>query len=134
MFKLLFQRKSSQKKDVLACSPELRRSVLLIFGDQEATSAQEKKGISEKAQSIPSLKPPPSRKIRSREDLEKYLQLCSTQPPLAEGHGCKDVTSRHRSLDKYKKRYFVLYSGILLYYDHKSSYNKDRRNGLVRRR
>ena len=114
-------------KDVLESTAEAKRSLL-----EKSEAALVLEG--EKPPKIQLLAPPlqlgTSVKIRSDEELEKYLQICSTQPPLAEGHGCKDV-EKFRTFARFRKRYFVLYEGLLLYYDHKSSYDRDKKNGLV---
>ena len=118
MLKLRFQRKSA--KDVLATAAEIRGSLLML------SQATEKKRPID-VQLAPSVQPAASVKIES---IEKYLEVCSTQPPLAEGHGCKDV-HKLKTFDKFRRRYFVLYEGLLLYYNHKSCYVRDKKNGLV---
>lgn len=70
-------------------------------------------------------------KIRTQEDLTKYLETCSGQSPIKEGHVCKDITKPMSTLDRFRKRYFVLYHGVLLYYKYKSQYEKDRKKGFV---
>lgn len=69
-------------------------------------------------------------KINTCEDLEKYLAICSTEAPIAEGYVCKD-TRRSKSFEKFRRRYFVLHNGVLLYYNHRSEYIRDQKNGLV---
>ena len=69
-------------------------------------------------------------KITSHDDLIMRLEKCSLQSPLMEGYGCKDV-SKARALEPFRRRYFVLYNGLLLYYHHKSHFEKDKKNGLV---
>lgn len=71
-------------------------------------------------------------KIRNSEDLVKYLEICSGEEPLVEGYLCKDI-SYPSFFDRFRRRYFVLHDGLLLYYKHKSHYNKDKSNGLVSR-
>lgn len=69
-------------------------------------------------------------KIGNSEDLVKYLEICSGEEPLAEGHICKDI--RYPTIfNRFRRRYFVLYNGLLLYYRHKALYNSDKRKGLV---
>ena len=69
-------------------------------------------------------------KISTYDDLTMKLEKCSIQAPLMEGYGCKDV-SRARSFEPFRRRYFVLYKDLLIYYHHKSQYEKDKKNGLV---
>lgn len=69
-------------------------------------------------------------KIRTHTDLAEYLEICSSQTPLMEGHLCKDI-SKPKIFDKFRRRYFILYRGILLYYNYKSQYEMDKRKGLV---
>ena len=65
-------------------------------------------------------------------DVRAYLnQVCTILEPVIEGHGCKD-SSKTRSWFGFHRKYFVLYDGILLYYDHKSNYLQDKSKGLVR--
>lgn len=69
--------------------------------------------------------------VENKADVSLYLkEVCSTREPILEGHGCKDM-SKAWSIFGFHRKYFVLYEGILLYYDHKSSYFKDRTKGLV---
>ena len=35
------------------------------------------------------------------------------------------------NLERIQKRYFVLYPGVILYYHHRTSYARDKKNGLV---
>lgn len=70
-------------------------------------------------------------KIKDSDDLTKYLQLCSQLQPIAEGYVCKDVRKQRATFEKFRKRYFVLYQGLLVYYNHKSEYTRDKKNGLV---
>ena len=52
------------------------------------------------------------------------------QTPLLEGHVFKDGrgTMAHRG---FTKRYFLLFEGVLIYYSHQSSYQRDQKNCLV---
>lgn len=68
--------------------------------------------------------------IHNKADVAKYLEKYSLQDPIYEGYGCKDI-NKTRSLERFRRRYFVLYEGVLLYYKHKSNYQRDKRNGLV---
>ena len=70
-------------------------------------------------------------KIRTQEDLTKYLEICSGQAPIMEGHVCKDITKPLSAWDRFRRRYFVLYHGMLLYYSYKSQYEKDRKKSFV---
>ena len=70
-------------------------------------------------------------KIDTGDDLIDYLKFCSTQTPIAEGHGCKDIGRPTIPLDRFRRRYFVLFKGLLLYYNYKSQYEIDRKNDLV---
>lgn len=70
-------------------------------------------------------------KIDTGDDLMNYLTFCSTQTPIAEGHGCKDIGRPTIQLDRFRRRYFVLFKGLLLYYNYKSQYEIDRKNNLV---
>ncbi len=77
--------------------------------------------------------PQPARsapKISSYDDLAMKLEKCSIKTPLLEGYGCKDV-SRSRTFEPFRRRYFVLYKDLLIYYHHKSHFEKDKKNGLV---
>lgn len=69
-------------------------------------------------------------KIRTQEDLTTYLEKCSGQTPIMEGHVCKDIT-KSRTLGRFRRRYFILYRGVLLYYNYKSQYEKDKGKCLV---
>jgi hypothetical protein len=69
-------------------------------------------------------------KIRTQGDLSRYLEECSGQAPIMEGHVCKDI-SKPRVFDRFRRRYFVLYRGVLLYYNYKSQFDKDKRKGFV---
>lgn len=69
--------------------------------------------------------------IDTGDDLTNYLKFCSTQTPIAEGHGCKDIGRPTIPLDRFRRRYFVLFKGLLLYYNYKSQYEIDRKNDLV---
>lgn len=68
--------------------------------------------------------------LRTRKDLTQYLQICSGQEPIMEGHACKDI-SKPKPFDKFRRRYFILYRGVLLYYNYKSQYEVDKSKGLV---
>ena len=74
--------------------------------------------------------PASKEKIQDRKDVLKYLDICSREEPIIEGHGCKDI-ERDGIFASYRRRYFVLYDGLLLYYCHKSEFEKDKKNGLV---
>lgn len=49
--------------------------------------------------------------------------------PILEGHVFKDGNGK---LNGFTKRYFLLFDGVLIYYTHHSSYEKDQKNFLVR--
>jgi len=69
--------------------------------------------------------------LDSEIDVQAYLkEVCTIVEPIIEGHGCKDW-NKSRSLFGFHRKYFVLYHGILLYYDHKSNYMQDKTKGLV---
>ena len=69
-------------------------------------------------------------RIESKEDLTNYLEACCMQEPSYQGYGCKDI-STFGFIENFRRRYFVLYCGLLLYYKHKSNFDKDRKHGLV---
>ena len=55
-------------------------------------------------------------------------------PPVLQGHVFKRSTSGigpKMGIVTFKKRYFVLYVGVLLYYEHESSYERDKHQKLV---
>lgn len=68
-------------------------------------------------------------KIRTSEDVTRYLEICSTRTPIMEGHVCKDI-HKPTVFDKFRRRYFILYRGVLLYYSSKFQYETDKRKGL----
>ena len=88
------------------------------------------KSRQERRNGNPTSKVRPRVNIQSMEDIEKYLETFSLQDPIYEGYGCKD-TSKSRSFERFRRRYFILFEGLLLYYEHKSQYNRDKKNGLV---
>ncbi len=54
--------------------------------------------------------------------------------PILQGHVFKQSSHGIGSkigLISFKKRYFVLFNGVLMYYRHQSSYEKDKHHGLV---
>lgn len=69
-------------------------------------------------------------KISSYDDLALKLEKCSIQTPLMEGYGCKDVR-KSRTFEPFRRRYFVLYNEVLIYYQHKAQFEKDKKKGLV---
>lgn len=73
---------------------------------------------------------PCSVNIRTNEELVEYLEVCSGQTPIMEGHLCKDI-SKPKIFDKFRRRYFILFRGVLLYYNYKSQYEVDKSRGLV---
>ena len=63
------------------------------------------------------------------------LLSLSNQTPILRGHVFKQSSDRFRhkyDLLSFKKRYFVLYKGVLLYYVHESNFEKDLHRKLVR--
>ena len=127
----LFQRRSSRKsarKDILATAPEIRGSMLM----GPAALATEEKVLDEKQKLAVPLQQYQPKIYTDEEALKKYLQACSTEPPLAESYGCKDIDQcACVTFERYRRRYFVLYRGVLLYYSHKSHFDRDRKNGFV---
>ena len=69
-------------------------------------------------------------KISSHDDLALKLEKCSIQSPLMEGYGCKDIR-KSRTFEPFRRRYFVLYNEVLIYYQHKAQFEKDKKRGLV---
>lgn len=69
-------------------------------------------------------------RIRTSEDLAEYLAMCSNQSPIMEGYACKDV-SKPTIFGRFRRRYFILYRGVLLYYNHRSQYEADKRKSFV---
>ena len=64
----------------------------------------------------------------------QHDELSPEVPPILQGHVFKRSSSGIGSkigLASFKKRYFVLYSGVLLYYEHQSSYERDKHHELV---
>ncbi len=69
--------------------------------------------------------------LKDGADVTMYLkEVCSVQEPLLEGHGCKDM-SKTWLIVVFHRKYFVLYHGVLVYYDHQSGYSHDKKKGLV---
>lgn len=78
----------------------------------------------------------------SKDSANKEVQLMindiDLRNPLHEGHvfKCKsDNSSMHPLLaffNSFNRRYFVLFPGVILYYEHKREYHEDLKYGLVR--
>ena len=70
--------------------------------------------------------------LASYDSVAKYLQeVCCEKEPILEGRGCKE-RSTPSLLGKFHRKYFVLYDRVLLYYDDRLEYLRDKKHGLVR--
>ena len=62
------------------------------------------------------------------------LTVNDAATPILQGHVFKQSSHGFGSkfgLISFKKRYFVLFDGVLMYYRHQSSYEKDKHHSMV---
>lgn len=67
------------------------------------------------------------------ESVQKILKGVDLHNPLFEGHVFKQKGDNKfiNSLNCFNRRYFVLYPGIILYYEHRGEFREDLKFGMV---
>ena len=61
---------------------------------------------------------------------QEILQKIDLNKPLYQGRVFKQ--KKEQQFSGFNKRYFVLYPGVLLYYEHERDYHEDMKLGMVR--
>ena len=70
----------------------------------------------------------------SDETVQSMLKRVKLDSPVYEGHVFKEKGSSAgimKSVNSFNRRYFVLYPGFVLYYEHKRDYLEDLKLGMV---
>ena len=102
---------------------QMEKEIEIELDDLKMSTASESDSAAKTAEN-----PPPVEQAEPLATGRPDMSAFASQVPMHESMVFKLGKG---NLERIQKRYFVLYPGVILYYHHRTSYAKDKKNGLV---